>query len=120
MYRGWLWSELTAPSIDDQLRPKTGRRYIVVGGVRCPFLSMKCTDEALGRIPGCMDHFAAAQTRRRPHGFRVRTMTNTIAPPCIMFQSLLVILAGDYGAAPRRMNVLSSEESSLDPAAELA
>ncbi len=50
----------TAPLIDDQLPPKTGRRYIVVGGVRCPFLSLKCTDEAVGGIPWRMDRAAAA------------------------------------------------------------
>ncbi len=37
--------ELATPSIDDQLPPKTGRRYIVVGGVRRPFLSLKCINE---------------------------------------------------------------------------
>ncbi len=62
--------ELATPSIDDQLPPKTGRRYIVVGGVRRPFLSLKCTDEALGRIPGWMDRPAAAQTRRRPEAYQ--------------------------------------------------
>ncbi|KAK0445251.1 hypothetical protein EV421DRAFT_2034711 [Armillaria borealis] len=35
-------------------------------------------------------------------------------------QSPLVLLTGDYGSVPRRMSVSSSEESSLDPAAELA
>ncbi|PBK70811.1 hypothetical protein ARMSODRAFT_1017598 [Armillaria solidipes] len=60
---------------------------------------MKSTNEALGRIHGWMDHSAAAQTWRRC--FRVQT-------------------TGDYGSVPRRMNVSSSEESSLDPAAELA
>ncbi|PBK98782.1 hypothetical protein ARMGADRAFT_1162057 [Armillaria gallica] len=36
------------------------------------------------------------------------------------FQSPPVLLAGDYGSVPRGMSVSSSEESSLDPAAELA
>ncbi|KAG7446878.1 uncharacterized protein BT62DRAFT_967677 [Guyanagaster necrorhizus] len=36
------------------------------------------------------------------------------------FQSPPVLLAAEYGSVPRRMSVSSSEESSLDPAAELA
>ncbi len=55
--------ELATPSIDDQLPPKTWRRYIVVGGVRHLFLSLKCTDESVGGIPWRMDRPAVAQTR---------------------------------------------------------
>ncbi|KAK0232295.1 hypothetical protein EDD85DRAFT_956137 [Armillaria nabsnona] len=48
--------ELDAPLIDDQLPPKSGRRFIVNGGVRRLFLSMKCIKEALGGIHGWMEH----------------------------------------------------------------
>ncbi|PBK81642.1 hypothetical protein ARMGADRAFT_1068489 [Armillaria gallica] len=67
------------------------------------------------RIPGWMNRPAAAQMWRRPHGFRVRTMTNTISPsrssrPLFLWQATTSL----------RMSVSSFEESSPDPGAELA
>ncbi len=72
--------ELTAPSIDDQLPPKTGRRYIVVGGVRGSFLSLKCTDEAVGGIPWWVDCSAAAQTRRRSEAYQNTRYSSSKTP----------------------------------------
>ncbi|PBK94582.1 hypothetical protein ARMGADRAFT_1164231 [Armillaria gallica] len=96
-----LECELATPSIDNQLRPKTRRRYIVVGGDSwVDESSCSCSDAEKTPWLQSANHYE--------YDFP------------FTFQSPLILLAGDYGAAPRRMNVLSSEESSSDPATELA
>ncbi|PBK70856.1 hypothetical protein ARMSODRAFT_1017634 [Armillaria solidipes] len=93
-----LECELAAPSIDNQLWPRTGRRYIVVGGgSRVDGSSCSCSDAPW---------LQSANHYKYDFPFT--------------FQSPPVLLAGDYSAAPRRMSVLSFEQSSLDPVAELA
>lgn len=56
------------PTIDNQLPPKTGRRYIVVGGV-CPFIPFHLKAFSLttvGRFSRWLDRYTIIRQRGRP------------------------------------------------------
>lgn len=56
-------------NINDQIPPRTGRRYIVVGGVSSAVMPLEYLMDmpVPGRLPRWMDRISTTRTRRGPH-----------------------------------------------------